>query len=419
MTVARLVPIAALVLAACISRAESASDGAGVVERAAASEAAAPNEQTLASAGEGSGGADRDLEGSDGAGGEALDGTPSDPLGLRSRAAPRNVVLLIGDGMGPVHEEAASRWLHGAPERLVMHGAPHRTTVTTHCATEKITDSAAAATAMATGRKVAYEAVSVRLPGDGAPLETVLEEHLGAGRVAGLVSTSRLTHATPAAYAAHVPNRWEEHTIAEQMLASGTTLLFGGGGRGMTEGAASAAGYAVATDAASMRALDPSADKWAFFFGGSHLPFVDDGARGAPTLAEMTSAAIALLDARQSGFFLVVEGARIDHASHSNNLALMLPEVAALDDALATVLEWAAERQDTLVLLTADHETGGLSLVEHGEAGTLPAVEWSTLGHTETPVNLYAWGPFADVIVRARDNTDLYALSRWPLQRSE
>lgn len=322
------------------------------------------------------------------------------------------MILFIGDGMGPVHEDLGSRWVHGRPDALRMQAAPHRSMVATRCLDREITDSAAAATAMSTGQLVNYEAVAVTP--DGTPIETVAEELIEAGISVGMVTTSRLTHATPASYLAHVPRRYDEDVIAPQMLAQGAELLFGGGGPGMTPATLQAAGYAVATNAAEMASLDGDAEAWATLIGRSHLPYVADGLGDAPTLAAMTDRALTLLESR-GRFFLMVEGARIDHASHNNDIARMLPEMAGFDDAIGVALAWASDRDDTLIMVTADHECGGLSVVSHAAAGELPEVAWSTGGHTGVPVSLYGWGPFGHAVEGVDANTDIYWLSRWML----
>ena len=329
---------------------------------------------------------------------------------------PRNVVFLIGDGMGPVHERAASLFLHGEGGRLQMNAAPVQTTITTHAADQAITDSAASAAAFATGHKVNYEVVSLD-PVTGDPLMTVLEELSAAGFETGLVTTSRISHATPAAFAAHVPSRYDEREIWQQMLRTQPTLLFGGGTPGLTTERLVEAGYETSTSAVEMQALDPGADRWSMIFGRDHIPYVLDGLGTAPSLPLMTGRALALLEDADTGFFLLIEGARIDHASHDNDFERMIPEMLAFDESLTVVLDWASERDDTLVLLTADHECGGLSIVHEEGQGRLSRVEWSTTGHTGVPVNLYAWGPFADEAAEVTDNTHVHRLLRLPLEQ--
>lgn len=340
----------------------------------------------------------------------------SEPGGRDDEPAPTNVIILIGDGMGPVHERAASLFRYGSADGLRMQQAPTRTTITTHAADAEITDSAASAAAFATGRKVNYEAVSVD-PVTGEAIPTVLEQFRDAGFATGLVTTSRISHATPAAFAAHVPSRYDEREIWVQMLETRPNLLFGGGTPGLTRSRLQDAGYAAATNADEMSELDPAAERWAMIYGRDHIPYVFDGPTAAPSLSEMTSRALSLLSIQDRGFFLMIEGARIDHASHDNDLERMVPEMLAFDDALGRVLQWVAGRDDTLVLLTADHECGGLSIVREAQQGTLSRVEWSTTGHTAVPVNLYAWGPFAHRAASLRDNTEVYGLLRWPLDR--
>ncbi|MDT0633125.1 alkaline phosphatase [Rubrivirga sp. S365] len=297
----------------------------------------------------------------------ALDASRPTPAGQ-----PRNVVLMIADGFGPA-SATLGRAAKGAPLALdsVLVG-----TAETSATDSRVTDSAAGATAYSCGIKTYNGAIAV--DADGAPCRTLLEAAEDRGMATGLVATSRITHATPASFAAHVARRSEEPEIARQMAASGVDLLFGGGRRFFTappEGAAAPAGAwggaggTLATDRSGYDAIDrlPAAA----LLADSHLAYeIDRDETDQPALADMAVKALDLLaaspDGEERGFFLLVEGSRIDHAAHGNDPAAHLGDILAYDDAVAAVLAWAARDGNTLVVSTADHETGGLTLGRDG-----------------------------------------------------
>ena len=304
-----------------------------------------------------------------------------DEAGPAPRAGqPRNVVLMVADGFGPA-SAALGRAAKGAPLAFdsVLVGS-----VETSATDSRVTDSAASATAYACGLKTYNGAIAVT-PG-GAPCRTVLEAAEARGMATGLVATSRITHATPASFAAHVEQRGEEAEIARQMAASDVDLLFGGGRRFFAERPTGdsglnvdamrslaevmgGAGWTVALDRAAYDGID--ALPAAALLADSHLAYeIDRDETDQPPLAEMTTKALDLLaasdDGRERGFFLLVEGSRIDHAGHANDPAAHLGDILAYDEAVAAALAWAARDGNTLVVSTADHETGGLSLGRDG-----------------------------------------------------
>lgn len=328
-------------------------------------------------------------------------------------APPRVVFFFIGDGMGFEQVKAARSY---AGEPLSFELLPHRAECRTYAADNAVTDSGAGGTALATGIKVNNGVISQEIPGTGAELLTLLEHAQQMGKMTGLVTTAYLTHATPATFGAHAASRNHLDDIAGDYLdQTRPDVLFGGGGQGLTVEAAQAAGYAVAVDAAGFSALDartPGA-RVSALFGEDHLPYEHDSIKSGedypyPHLSEMVAKAIEVLDRDPDGFFLMVEGARIDHAGHDNQLERMVHETLQFAAALQVAVEWAANRTDTLIIVTADHETGGLKVVEDNGAGRYPSVTWSTTGHTAVNVPLYAWGVNAQLISGIMDNTDMF-----------
>ena len=337
--------------------------------------------------------------------------------------APKNVIVMIGDGMGFQQVRAAGMYGFGAAGTLSFESLPYQGQVTTYSANSSITDSAASATAMATGHKVNNGVISMAYPGNGAELTTLLEHSSAAGKRTGLVTTTYMTHATPAGFGAHEPSRNNNAQIAGDYLTqTRPNVLFGGGANGMTPAAAAANGYTVVTNRAGMQSLDPLNETYVSGqFGNTHLPYEYDYWNGSsngydtlPHLSEMTASALDLLETDPDGMFLMVEGGRIDHAGHDNRLDRNVFETLEFADTVQTVLDWAAGRDDTLVLVTADHETGGLNVLQNNGQGVFPTVSWSTGDHTGVNVPIYAWGQNADMVSGVLDNTDIYNIAMIP-----
>lgn len=329
--------------------------------------------------------------------------------GFRPGLGAKNVILFIGDGMGPEHVRAAATYRSGPGGTLSFEAFPCSGSVATANADGGVTDSAAAATAMATGRKVRNAVVSVASPGDGSPLRTALELFKDAGRSTGLVTTSSISDATPAAFGAHRASRADLAGIDNDYLGGSRPNILFGGGKSLAAGDASGAGYAVVRDRAELLALDTEThDRVAGLFGTDNLPYEADGPGSLPRLSEMTGVALRILDNDPDGFFLMVEGGRIDHASHANDIARTIGETIELSNAVAAAVDWAGTRADTLIVVTADHETGGLRVLRSSAAGTLPTVSWSGSGHTAADVPVHARGFGADAVSGRIENTGIF-----------
>jgi len=327
-------------------------------------------------------------------------------------AAPiRNVILCIGDGMGPEQVKAARLY---AGTNLFFESFPYRTIMETASASSTVTDSAAGATAMATGIRVNNGVISLKLPGDGSELETLLEYFKGKGKSTGLVATAYITHATPAAFGAHETSRYNTNEIADDYLnQTKPNVLFGGGGNGMVASNAIAAGYTVVTDTNELFALDTDVETFVSGqFGSGVLPYEVRGVHGnLPHLHQMVQVALDILDNDPDGFFLMIEGSAIDLAGHGNYLAGNIHETIEFANSVKTVADWMGDRQDTLLLVTADHETGGLVVTNDNGAGNYPDVTWSTTGHTDTPVPVYGIGLNANLVTNVVANTNIYAVA--------
>lgn len=321
----------------------------------------------------------------------------------------RNVIILIGDGMGTGQVAAAHCY---AGTNLVFEATTNRSLVSTLSAYGVWTDSAAAATALATGHKVYNGVVSLASPGGGGELETLVERYRNLGKSTGLVTSSYLTDSTPASFGAHTSNRMNYADIASDYLGqTRPNLLFGGGGNCLCAEAAQAAGYRVVTNAAEMAALRGEEDYVAGLFGNNMLPYECDGLGGLPSLAQMTAKALGLLSRDPDGFFLMVEGGLIDYACHNSDLYRCVTETLAFNEAVRLVVAWAQGRNDTLVIVTADHETGGLAVLADNGSGVLPTVAWQFWGlHTTARVGVYGFGVNAERVIQKTENTDVWSV---------
>lgn len=336
------------------------------------------------------------------AGSDVDDDVPEVDAGV-ARAIPRNVVLFIGDGMGAEQQRAARMFKNGDTAPLAFEAFEHTGCVHTTNASGEVTDSAAAATAMATGQKVDNRVISLATPGDGHELPTVVELQQARGKSAALVTTAtNLTDATPAAFGAHAPSRYDDAIIAAGYLQrSRPAVLMGGPSANLTADTAAAAGYAAAKTTDDLEALASA--------GTTPLCGVFDAE--APSLADRTRVALEELMADDDGFFLLVEHEGSDTGGHTNDLATVIDAVLALEAAVEVALELTANGDDTLILVTGDHETGGLTVTETAPAiGVLPAHAYSSTGHTANDVPIFAAGPGADAVAGCFENTRIFSI---------
>jgi alkaline phosphatase len=284
----------------------------------------------------------------------------------------RNVIFYAYDGF--TYDDLATARYYAARhqegrvlhlERLLNRGSSG--SMLPHSLTAVVTDSAAASTAWSTGRKVVNGAVAM-YP-DGRPLTTILELARENGKATGLITTTRLTHATPAGWAAKVVDRGMEDEIALDYFALGVDVMLGGGRRhfdpagrhdgGDLFGGFRERGYGILQTAADLERSNAS--RLLGTFTVDHLPYEIDRRFqnvAAPTLAEMTRKGLEVLSGYQNGFVVQVEAGRIDHANHSNDPGAALWDILAADEALQVMIEFVDRHPDTVLILASDHGTG-------------------------------------------------------------
>ena len=345
----------------------------------------------------------------------------------------KNIILLISDGMS-LSQVSSYRLLKGGPnERIAVDKFPISGIVLTHSQDAIVTDSASSATAFSTGKKTNNGALG--LDQDNQVLENFTEIIDKYGYVSSLISTSEITHATPAAYASHVDLRWKTDEISLQMMDSDVMTILGGGrhffmpeeigGKRSDEVnllEEIKTSHTILTKKTDMDNFDHSyKGKVVGLFADEALRDTDTPENHSlePTSSEMLNFALKRSEKFNSsgcnGFFVMVEGSQVDWAGHANNLDYLKREMEDFDEAVRTALDFAKNNQETLVIVTADHETGGL-LIEPATPTnyTSPEVKFSFntgIGygsHTGVPVPVYAYGPGAINFTGTLDKTDIF-----------
>jgi alkaline phosphatase len=388
--------------------------------------------------------------------GEAEDGP------ARTKGQAKNVIFMMGDGMGQTHRDAIQLATVGASDRLAMDRLPVEGMVGTNSADPEtfVTDSAAAATSLATGVKTYNGAI--RVDTEGREVRNIVEQAKAAGKSVGLVTTSQVTDASPAGFAAHVEDRSQQSEIARQYIEdAGVDVILGGGEdrwypagnpgafpdnppedpteqSSSTEGnlvnRAKNLGYQYVTSEQELESANGK--KVLGLFANEEMFQQRPEGQGAVynprvPLPVMTREAIRLLSRDPQGFFLFVEEEAIDEMSHSNNAPLVLKSGQKLDRTVAVAGRFAASDRKTLRIVTADHECGGLTVEEpsatdesggeipgniSGEDGPFDVadsnyqffMDWTTTGHTGVDVPLTAEGPGSGRLTGNYENTEVY-----------
>jgi len=342
--------------------------------------------------------------------------TPSDnrdQLAFENSSRPRNVILMIGDGMGVGQFSSASIMLHGPAGGLVVESAPITGLVRTYAGNDLATDSAAASTAMATGYKAPKTAISMLA--DGRRPQTLLEAAKASGLATGVLTTSGLADATPAGFLVHADDRYQYAQIFSAILATDNDIVMGGTWIhhnkakhdqeyldlvDRADELGTAAGYQVVHDESDLAlARTPIL---------ALFPPRGESADGhGPDLVITTEFLLDSLGRKESGFFALIESEVPDGAGHNNSVSDVVDAVREFDEAAAHAIEWAELRGDTLVVVTADHDTGGLGIFDGDYDDGIAEVRWATDLHTAQWVPLFAFGPGAEHFSGVMDNTDI------------
>lgn len=396
----------------------------------------------------------------------SLSAPEAEAKSIPNKGKAKNVIFMIPDGYSTSYA-TNYRWYKGEETVLdsMLVGMQR-----TYSANSKVTDSAAAGTAMATGVKTNNGMISTSP--DGKELETVLEAAEKNGKSSGLVATSTITHATPAVFASHVASRADEAEIAPQLLDNDVDVILGGGKNYFPETLLNDAkkdGYKYVSNKNELKNMKKTNKLIGLFADEGMAPELDRDETNQPSLADMTKSALDVLKRDKNGFFLMVEGSQIDWAGHDNDAAWAMKDSEAFEEAVAEAVKFAKKDGNTLVVVTGDHDTGGMSVGGYGKGDANPEilrnvtatgdymanelnkkrsnvkkvvkkytsldltndeanriklaenpsmeinkviseralVGWTSTGHTGTDVPLYAYGPGSDLFAGLHENTDL------------
>jgi alkaline phosphatase len=315
---------------------------------------------------------------------------------------PRSIIFLIADGAGVAHF-TVGKMVRGAqfqtgrfPYSGLVNTSPLENSI--------VADSAAAATAFATGVRVRYTAVSMDAAGNRLP--TSLQAAEAAKKSTGLVTTTNFWDATTAAFAAHAATRYETETIIDQMVKSGAEIIVGGGatrfgkeGWPTLDAVAKRGGYSVVRTPAELDTVKGERVLAVFETQPQEVDFAE------VRLPVLTRWAIERLSPDPDGFFLVVEHEGVDGASHANQTEKFIASIVSFDEAVGVALEFASARNDVLIIVAADHECGGLQILR--EKGTQMELAWATKSHTGEAVPVFAYGPGAELFTGLMNGEDL------------
>jgi alkaline phosphatase len=323
----------------------------------------------------------------------------------KKRKAPKNIILMIGDGMGlaQVYSGMTANGGHLFLENFKNIGFSK-----TYSSDKYVTDSAAGATALSSGVKTYNGAIGV--DPDKKPVVNIVEMAIKKGLKTGLVSTSSITHATPAGFIAHADSRKSFDDIALDFLKNDIDVFIGGGkknfekrkdGKNLSQELKDK-GYQVLYNIEDIKNV--KSGKLAGLTAEDHNKSMPE--RGE-MLVPATQTATRLLSQNKKGFFLMVEGSEIDFSAHKNDTPGVVLEMLDFDKAIGAALEFAASNKETLIIVTADHETGGMTLQDGDYKTGKVIAKYTTGGHTGIAVPIFAFGPGAEQFTGFMENTDI------------
>lgn len=374
-----------------------------------------------------------------------------------SKKNPKNLILFIGDGMGSNVINATRLQFYGKGGALTIDSFPHTAKVKTSSLDNWVTDSAAAATAMATGKKAVNGALSVVIDSNSekpsTPTPTLLEIAAKAGKRVGLLTTTHITDATPAAFYAHVDSRKNTERIVQNLSLSPVNLIMGGGWKDLkSQESLLRKHFSIERNVFSAKKCEGADQKIIGALADEDLPpAIETNSTGPLTLMKLSELALECLSASKNGFFLMVESEDIDESLHSRNIPQALYATREFDLAIDHTIKWLTRnnlRDNTLILVTADHDAGGLAIngpvpegglwTKDNDSGkfnihlikslkasgtSYPVARLSTdtdvpgninlpkAPHTSSDVDLFAMGPGADQIHGTIENTQIFELA--------
>lgn len=323
--------------------------------------------------------------------------------------APKNVILLIGDGMGENHIKAGE-YLNG--QKFKFESLP-KGYVENLSMFFETTDSAAAGTAMATGIKTNPRKISENIFNKNE--KTILELKKSEGKSTGIITTTSITDATPAVFASHSNNRHNHDEILNDFLSIKPDIIMGGGDPKLTDLKKlyfKQNNFQVIDTYDDFKLLSYKNKPIIATFGNTNLPYFDQE-KIAPSLKEMTAKSLNILSKNKKGFFLMVEGGRIDDASHALEKDRTIHEMKNFGSTVDYVLQWAKKNKDTMVIITADHETGGIKNLINKGKNKVPSFDWKNNGsHTKALVPIYIYNGNYNINKKIIKNISIFNLMK-------
>lgn len=319
----------------------------------------------------------------------------------------KNVILMIGDGMSLMHVYTAWAANRG---KLWLENAQATGLSKTWAVKKLVTDSGSGGTSLATGVKTVYHAVGV--DPEGKPLTSLVDVAKELGKDAGMAVTCRLWDATPCDFCCHNIDRDKEEELVGDYPTSGVDFVFGGGAQKFTNRKdgrdifkeLQKKGYHISHTLDDFFAYDKNSRIFAVPYD-KDTPLPDE--RG-DLLARASMKGISLMNQNKNGFFMMIEGSQLDDYGHFNQLDLLMKETLDFDQTVGEMMKWAAKDGETLVVVTADHETGGLTLVNGNKDEGRVECCFSTKDHSGAMVPVYAFGPGAENFTGIFENTDVF-----------
>lgn len=326
-------------------------------------------------------------------------------LGLSQTKEPTNIILLIGDGMGLTQISAG---MYSNDNKTALEDFPYIGLSKTHASNDLVTDSAASGTAMASGIKTYNGAIGV--DPENQSHESILEICDQMGYRTGLVATSSIVHATPASFYANVDSRRKYQEIALQLRNHQVDIFVGGGKKHFVDRTDKRNLLNEMKDYAHVSSLKAfkknTSNKIGFLTYDDEPPKLQNGR--TPSLDDLVTATLDKLSENNSPFFLMVESSQIDWGGHANEFDYVVSEFIEFDRTIAKALTFAKTHKNTLVIVTADHETGALSIKSKLTDKSQITGDFNSSGHTATMVPVFAYGPGAETFSGIYDNTAIF-----------
>lgn len=322
-----------------------------------------------------------------------------------SQPRPKNVILLIGDGMGIAQTYATYL---ANDKQLTMYTMPYVGLSITYCANKEVTDSGAGGTALAIGQKALYG--SIGLDKNSQPHASLLKIASNQGKSTAIITSCDVTHATPASFVANVKDRNQQDEIALSFIKENIDIVIGGGKDRFVStkrkdqlnliDSLIAKKYEIYSDLEQIK--NTKSDRFYALLADGHL---SEAKKRGNVLPESLEKTLKTLSDNENGFFIMLEGSKIDMEAHLHKYENMIDEVQDFDKCVEIALEFAKQNGETLVVVTADHETGGLTLPADNN---LTKAEWTSWHHTAVPVPIFSYGVGAENFTGVMQNTDVF-----------